>query len=145
MTDVLIYQTNDQGDIDYLEGRATLDETGLSSAAFLSLFGGNEDDSGLEEGDPKQWWGNLTETDPERQYRSQFQNLLLGLPAIPANLRRLEDTAAADLAWMTNALVESVNAEASIPALNRVKVTLSFVVNNDFFKAAFEAPWGNAS
>jgi len=143
VADVLIYQINDDGEIEYREGRVSIDEDGLASAAFLSLFGGNEDDSGLTEDDPREWWANKIETDDAQKYRSQFQHLVQALPAISANLRRLEDAAAADLAWMTESLVDSVTVAVSIPKLNRVKTEITFEVRNKIFKVAFEAPWGN--
>lgn len=121
--DVLLFQTNDDGEIEVENGRATL-TGGLETAAYLSLFGGNEPDSGRAD-DPLTWWGNLAETQPERQYRSETQYLLRSLPAIPANLRRLEQAAERDLAWMVSVnAAASVSATASIPARNRVRLVV---------------------
>lgn len=121
--DVQLFQTTDGGEITVELGVAAMDG-GLGTAVYLSLVGGNENDS-TREGDPANWWGNLGETLPERQYRSQFQYLLARLPAIPANLRRLEDAAARDLAWLQRVDAASkVEVSASIPALNRVKMVI---------------------
>ncbi len=98
---------------------------GLETAAYLSLFGGNEDDDGLQD-NTATWWANLDEVDPVRQYRSETQNLLQAIPATTGNLRRIEDAAKRDLAWfIDNNVASSVDVVASIPAINRVKLTIN--------------------
>lgn len=126
MTDVLLRQTNDGGNITILGGLLLLAE-GLETAAYLSLFGGNEDDPA--EGDTEfQWWGNLLDAEPERAYRSETQYLLRALPAIPFNLRRIEQAAGRDLKWMIDTgNARSVTAEATIPAVNRVALALVII------------------
>jgi phage gp46-like protein len=121
MTDVLLRQTNDGGDITPQGGQLLMSE-GLETAAYLSLFGGNEDDPA--EGDTTlQWWGNLLDSEPERAYRSETQFLLKSLPAIPVNLRRIEQAASRDLAWMLDTgVAQSITVEATIPAVSRVRV-----------------------
>lgn len=128
MTDVLLRQTNDGGDIT-IEGGQLLMSEGLETSAYLSLFGGNEDDpAGTDTS--RQWWGNLLEVEPERHYRSETQFLLHALPAIPFNLRRIEQAAARDLEWMLDtAAAQSVATEATIPAVNRVRVRLVIVTS----------------
>lgn len=123
MTDVLLRETNDGGDVTIQSGLLLLSE-GLESAAFLSLFGGNEDDPG-EADTSHQWWGNVLDPAPELAYRSETQFLLRSLPAIPANLRRVEQAAARDLKWMVDTgNAKSVTAEATIPAVSRVALSL---------------------
>lgn len=121
--DVLLFQTTDDGEIEVEDGRVTL-SGGLETAAYLSLFGGNEQDSGRPD-DPLTWWGNMDEGQPERRYRSETQYLLRAIPAIPANLRRIEQAAERDLSWMvsTNAAT-AVSATASMPGRNRVRLTI---------------------
>lgn len=125
--DVLLFQGNDNGDIIVEDGLVRM-SGGLETAVYLSLFGGQEQDDGRES-NPLNWWGNLGEV-PERQYRSETQYLLRSLVAIPANLRRLEDAARRDLAWMlsTGAALEIVIG-ASMPELNRVRLTIN--INGD--------------
>lgn len=123
--DVLIYQTPDDGDITVERGLVEL-SAGLESAAYLSLFGGNEEDDGRE-GNRQQWWGNLTEERPERRYRSETQHLLRSIPPIPANLRRIEEAAGRDLAWfVTVGAASSVSVSASMPGLNKVRLVVKF-------------------
>jgi len=108
--DVLLEQGNDGGEITIENGITELSD-GLANSVFLSLFGGNSDDSGLQADDPKQFWGNLSETELSKQYRSQTQNLLRALPVNTANLQRIEDAAVSDLAWMLEDLADDVQAE----------------------------------
>ncbi len=127
--DVRLFQTPDGGEIKAVNGQLQLTE-GLDTAAILSCFGGNSDDSGQTSDDSKQWWGNAGETDPAKKYRSQLQHLLKTLPLIPANLPRFEDAANADLAWMADSgVVDSVAARATMPGVNQVQVDVAFVIN----------------
>lgn len=125
MTDVLLRQTDDGGEITIENGLALLSD-GYETAAYLSLFGGNEDDPGGAD-TRQQFWGNLIEADQNAMDRSETQHLLRSIPAVPANLRRIEQAAERDLAWMVAAGVAlSVAAEASIPRLNHgaLKITV---------------------
>lgn len=127
MTDVLLRQTDDGGDIVHENGLALLSE-GLETAAYLSLFGGNQDDGGDAAGLRLQWWGNVDELEPVRRYRSETQKLLQALPAVPRNLLRLEQAAGRDLAWMLETGVAlEVSVAASIPAVNRIRLTVTIV------------------
>jgi phage gp46-like protein len=122
--DVLLFQTNDDGEIIISSGVATM-SGGLETAAYLSLFGGNRDDrAGSDE--TMTWWGNLDETTPSREYRSATQNLLALLPLTTSNLRRIEGAARADLAWMTaDKVASTVSVAASIPGLNKIKLSVA--------------------
>jgi phage gp46-like protein len=127
VTDVLLRQTNDGGDITAENGLLAMSE-GLETAAYLSLFGGNLDDEGDAASSRLQWWGNLDEVEPARVYRSETQALLRALPAVPSNLRRVEQAAGRDLAWfISSGIARSVDASASIPAVNRIRLTVNIV------------------
>lgn len=121
MTDVLMTQTADGGEISLFNGQARMSE-GLETAAFLSCFGGNIKDGGLDADLALEWWGNKSETDPNLKYRSQLQHLLSTLPLTPANLSAFEDAASADLAWFTDSVADSVAVVATMPALNTVQI-----------------------
>lgn len=126
MTDVLLRQTDDGGNIS-IQGGLLLMSDGLETAAYLSLYGGNEDDPG-EDDLTLQWWGNLLEVEPERAYRSETQFLLASMPAIPANLRRAEQAASRDLAWMlATELAQSIEVEATIPAKDRILLAITII------------------
>lgn len=139
MTDVLLRQTNDDGEITYRNGQAVMSD-GLETSAYLSLFGGNENDSGGDATERLRWWGDLTEPEETRHYRSELQNLIRSIPAIPANLRRMEDAADRDLAWMKETgLATFVGVEASIPSLNRVRVEIDIEIGDETFSFVFTA------
>jgi phage gp46-like protein len=114
MTDVLIQQTNNEGDIECVGGVVTL-TGGFESAVYLSLFGG-----------PSQWWGNLLETDPSRQYDGETEKALNGVPATPANLRKIEQAAQRDLSWLiTTKAANTVSVYASMPGVNKINFLIS--------------------
>ena len=111
--DVLLCQTNDDGEIEVIDGIVTMTGT-FSTAAYLSLFGGNEDDNGLSSS-VKTWWGNLSENEPSRRYVSETQNLLQSIPATANNLLRIEDAVKRDLNWfLTENIASYVEAAVSI-------------------------------
>lgn len=136
MTDVLLRLAPDGGDITVDNGLVLMSD-GLETAALLSLFGGNEQDPGNADSS-QQWWGNLDQTTPARTYRSETQYLLRSLPAVPANLRRIEEAASRDLAWMLESEVAtSITVAASIPALNRVRLDVSIVTRTTQLHLSF--------
>lgn len=138
--DVRLFQTVDDGEISVSGGLVAMDG-GLETAAYLSLFGGNENDDGGSES-VVTWWGNLSETEAVRQYRSETQNLLRALPATSGNLRRIEEAAGRDLAWfLSEGVASSVDVAASIPALNRVRLDVTIRAEGEESTFEFSANW----
>lgn len=145
MADPLLTHTADGGTITFVNGVLTMSD-GLRNAVYLSLFGGNEDDSGLSGDDLLQWWGNLGEADPALRYRSETQYLLRSIPAIPANMRRIDEAAERDLAWMVVFGVATlVSAQATIPALNTVRLAVKVEVNGRVYDFDFTESWSVAA
>ncbi len=144
--DVVLFHTEDGGEIEIVNGVLTMSD-GLETATYLSLFGGNERDSGLAADDRLQWWGNLGEPNEARAYRSQTQNLLRNLPATSANLRRVEDAVSRDLAWMTKTHVREVGVNVSIPKLNAIRIEVTLVMKDGTRRAplGLTAPWRTAA
>lgn len=133
--DVLLCQTVDGGEIN-VEGGLVEMSGGLPSAAYLSLFGGNEDDGGGDDVS-KTWWANLDEEDNDRQYRSETQNLLQSLPATSGNLLRIEDAVKRDLQWMIDVgAASTIEASASVPGLNRIRIIID--INAHGLESSFE-------
>lgn len=138
--DVSLFQTTDDGEITVEGGIVTMGG-GLETSAYLSLFGGNEDDDGSQDS-PVSWWANLDEIDPAKQYRSETQNLLQALAATTGNLRRIEDAANRDLAWFIESKVaSSVNVAASIPGINRIKLTIDIEAQGEESNFEFVENW----
>ena len=135
--DVLLRQTDDDGEIEVKDGLVTM-SGGLETSAYLSLFGGNENDDGRDD-NPFKWWGNIDETNPSKQYHSETQNLLQSLPATTANLRRIEDAAKRDLTWMvTDNVATDIKVSAGMPGINRVKLTIEIGAD---ITVEFEENW----
>jgi hypothetical protein len=139
--DLLLFQSDDDGEIEFIAGQPTMSD-GLATSAYLSLFGGSERDSGLTDGEALQWWANFEEPVAERRQRSQTQALLQQIPATPANLRRVEDAALADLAWMSGALDATVAVEASMPALDNISIAVSITIGQTTYEFDFASTWG---
>lgn len=144
MTDVLLYQTNDNGEIEIESGLVTL-TPGLDTAAYLSLFGGNWKDDGSQN-NRETWWGNLDEAEPAKRYRSETQYLLGTLPATSGNLRRIEDAATRDLKWLLDeAVASSLTVSASLIGLNRVKIDIIIRAEGDEAQFSFTENWRASS
>lgn len=140
MTDVLLFQTNDNGEMEIEGGLVTL-TPGLDTAAYLSLFGGNWKDDGSQN-NRQTWWGNLSEADPAQRYRSETQYLLGTIPAIPRNLRRVEDAATRDLQWLQDeAIANSLTVSASLIGLNRVKIEVIIRAEGDESQFNYTENW----
>lgn len=138
--DVLLFQTNDNGEMEIENGIVTL-SPGLETSAYLSLFGGNWKDDGSQN-NRQTWWGNLDETDPSRQYRSETQFLLGTLPATTGNLKRIEDAAKRDLSWLVDEnAASSVTVSASLIGLNRVKIEIVIRAEGNEAEFNFTENW----
>lgn len=138
--DVSLFQTDDEGDITVEGGIVTM-SGGLETSAYLSLFGGNEDDDGRAD-NPANWWANIDEVDTAREYHSETQNLLQALAATTGNLRRIEDAANRDLAWfITSKVASSINVDASIPGINRIKLTIDIEAQGEESSFEFVENW----
>lgn len=117
--DVYLFQTNNDGDIKVSDGIVQL-SSGLDTAVYLSLFGGNEDDDGLTE--TLTYWGNLGEVD---KYVSETQFLLQSIPATSNNLKRIDVAVNNDLKWLlTLKIASTVEVDVSIVGLNRVNINI---------------------
>ncbi len=137
MSDILLFQTLDDGEIEVIGGIVTQDG-GLPTSVYLSLFGGNENDDGVT--DKRNWWGNADEVEPSREYRSETQNLLKTLPAVSSNLIRLAEAARRDLQWMIDESV-ATEIEAIASLVNKDKVDLFIQIDGDQ-TLKFSENWG---
>ncbi len=138
--DVQLFQTDDDGNIIVENGLVAM-SGGLSTAAYLSLFGGNEEDNGGQD-TSLSWWGNVDENEPEKQYRSETQHLLQSIPATSGNLLRIQEAALRDLDWMLSSdVASSVSVAASIPGLNRIKLIADIKAEGEEFRFEFVENW----
>lgn len=138
--DVRLFCTPDGGNIEIVNGQVVMADS-PETAVYLSLFGGNERDTGSDGDRPLQWWGNLDEPDTQRRYRSETQSLLRAIPATPANLHRIEDAVSRDLAWMLEDLATSLSIEVTMPRLSWVAIKLEVEIDGVKYPLRFEQPW----
>ena len=97
--DVLLIETPDGGDI-VLESGLVKPCKDVSTAVYLSLFGGNKEDAGTVK-NRCTWWANtLKETPESEKMISRFQAVIAGLPLSVKNIRKAETAAALDLEWL---------------------------------------------
>ena len=134
MSSVALFQTPDDGDIKY-DARGTIaTDSGLVTAAYLSLFGGNE--SGYD------WWGDLLDSDPARKYPAETQRLLTSIPLTSYNLRRVEDAARRDLAWFIDSRAASVvDVAASVPRRDTLQLDIKIGAYGEETQFTFVENW----
>ena len=117
MTDVLIFQTPDNGDVATNDLGLIMTDS-IESAFYLSLFGGNEDGS--------TWWGDVDTLDPANKYPSKTQTILRAGTLTTGRLLDIEDASRLDLKWsLDKGAVSSLKVVATMPGLNKVLITVS--------------------
>jgi hypothetical protein len=142
--DVKIISTLDGGEINFNSGIVEMTQ-GFESIVYLLLFGGNMDDDGTKSTEKYEWWGNKLELNhPERKINSRFQNMISGLPATPANLKRLTEAARQDLAVLqSEKICDTIDITLTIPQKNRVDIEIVLLKDKrKLFETKYEANWG---
>jgi hypothetical protein len=139
--DVLLYQSDNDGDINIVGGITEM-TAGFDTMIYLTLYGGNVEDPGRDD-KSKQWWGNWTEPDPARHYRGEYQNLIQGLPASSANLVLVEGAAKRDIerAFVDTKIADKVTVAATIPARNQIKITIGIEADGKRSDYEFTENW----
>jgi phage gp46-like protein len=136
--DVLLCQTNNNGDISVVGGVMTMTPS-FETALYLSLYGANEDDDGTQATD---WWGNIDENLIERQYHSNTQRILEALTITSGNLLKVEDAVKLDLQWFLDTnIASSIDVSASVPALNKVKIEVVMLAEGVETSFEFTENW----
>lgn len=139
MTDVLLYQILDDGEVEIEDGVTTLTD-GFETALYLALFGGNIDDSAGENTELS-WWGNINE-DESSQYRSQTQFLLRSIPATSRNIKRINDAVKADLKFMLDENIASdISVSTRIPERNKAQIDVVITADGDESSFSYTENW----
>ena len=138
--DVHLFQTADDGDISVTSGIVEM-TGGLETAAYISIFGGNEDDDGSNDSN-QTWWANLNEVEQQYQFRSETQNLLQALPATSGNLIKVTNAVKRDLNWfLTLNIASSVSVAVSMPALNTICISVEITAYGEENQFQFTENW----
>jgi phage gp46-like protein len=141
--DVLLIETPDGGDFVMKDGLITADNN-YSTAFYLSLFGGNKEDSGVVKTN-KTWWGNtLKNTQKNEKLISRFQYVIRSMPLTVKNIKAAEDAAVLDLAWMVEeGIADKVEADGSTEGKNRFCIAVNIIKSEtSIYKGSFNTLWG---
>jgi phage gp46-like protein len=142
--DILLVETPDGGDFVLLDGVIVADNN-YSTAVYLSLFGGNKDDSGAVKTN-KTWWGNtLKRTEKNEKLISRFQNIIRARPLTVKNIKDAETAATLDLSWMVEeGLADKIEAIGSTKGRNRFNIEIHLIKSGEsIFNYNFDTIWGS--
>jgi phage gp46-like protein len=99
--DLPLVSTPDGGEIPIADGQFSGDRS-FNTAVYLSLFGGNSDDSGKVK-NSKTWWGNLLPGTAEYEKMvSRFQCFITAKPMTTKNIQEAIKAAELDLRWIVD-------------------------------------------
>jgi phage gp46-like protein len=141
--DVLLIETPDGGDFVMKDGLIMADSS-YSTAIYLSLFGGNKEDSGVVKTN-KTWWGNtLRDTPKNEKLISRFQYVIRSIPLTVKNIKAAENAAVLDLAWMVEeGIANKVEATGSTEGKNRFRIAINIIKSGtSIFNDSFNTLWG---
>lgn len=124
--DVLLFDTQDGAEITIFNGLISMDK-GFNSAVYLSLFGGDKDDTG-EVVNNNTWWGNKIQNISENEKLvSRFQAFITSVPLTSKNVKLAEGKVIQDLQWMIDdGIADSI--EAEIQVVGRKDINLKIVI-----------------
>lgn len=142
--DVYIYDTDDGAEISIVNGLIMPDK-GFRSAIYLSLFGGNKEDTG-EVANNNSWWGNkLDNLSENEKYISRFQAFISSVPMTSKNISLAEEKIKQDLQWfIDDEIAESISVE--IKAVDKKRIDIEIVISKAgeiIESGKFGLQWGN--
>lgn len=122
--DVLLYDTLDGAEIEIKNGLVMADE-GFRTAVYLSLFGGNSDDTG-EVVNNKTWWGNCLEgLSGNEKLVGRFAAFVRSVPMSSKNIALAESKARQDLQWfLDDGIADSVEVEITSGEKNKINLSV---------------------
>src|SRR5690554_4904739 len=131
--DVIFFQTENGGEIQVDNGIVATDG-GLATAVYLSLFGGPEDGSA--------WWGDTLARSESGRLGGNLQAATRGAALVSGNLRRFEDAATQDLAWLLRErIASSVDVTARIEQRNRLALDVEIAAYGEESRFRFVENW----
>ena len=142
--DVLLIDTPDGGDI-VIENDLIQPDKNFSTAVYLSLFGGNKDDTGKVK-NKNQWWGNyLAGISQNEKLRSRFQNIIMGLPMTVKNINDAENAAYKDLEWfIEDEIADKITIQSQTTGIKRFNLYVKIEKNIlTIFENTYHLLWGS--
>jgi phage gp46-like protein len=141
--DVLLFATVDGGELAIENGLFVSDKQ-FSSAVYLSLFGGNQDDPGKVKNN-KGWWGNcLDSVTINEKIVSRFQSIIIGLPMTIKNIREAEAAAELDLKWFKDEkIADEINVSIKSTGKHEFSLTVEILKDvSNVFENTYALQWG---
>lgn len=139
--DIRLFQTGDGGNITMVSNSDVTLTGGFETDFYMSLFGGNEDDDGSD-ASTKSAWMNLLEDDPAFHFRSRTQYLLISLPLVSGNLRKIEDAVKIDLKpYVDSGAITELAVAVSITGPRKVKIRITALADGKQIDIAFLSNW----
>lgn len=121
--DVYHYDGPNGGTINMVSGDLEM-TTGIESALYDCLFGGNRTDDGSAATVLEQWCGNEGEREEYRS-RGKFQSMLDGRPLTSALIPQLEEAGRSDIVnQMPRAVVKDASVSVYITGPKRIDVSI---------------------
>jgi phage gp46-like protein len=122
--ELLLIETPDGGDCVLTDGLLNADRA-FSTAVYISLFGGNKEDSGKVK-NKKTWWGNtLRGTPGNEKIVSRFQALTRSVPLTVKNIKDAEAAALLDLQWIKDeGIGDEIKATGTTERKNRFRLAI---------------------
>lgn len=129
--DLLLYQTDDGGEISVSNGEPVMDG-GFQSSAYLSIAVIEEESNWMNE--------YLTEI---QQLNSQYLSFIKGNSKTAENILKAEKLAYLDFKWMLDLkAVDEIIVAITSTGVERVKLTLQILANGDTIETnEFEINW----
>ena len=146
MTDLMIYETSNGGDL-YLQNQDLASSELLLQQAYISLFGGNVEAS--TRGDEiaselrKDWWGNslIFKEQPEKQFNSQTERTLNNAALTSAGRILIQRAVENDLKHLSS--IAKITVEVQIVNSSRVNIYIHFAKLNNQATKTLQFLWDN--
>jgi len=140
--DLLLADTPDGGNIS-IENDLFVCDRAFRTAVYLSLFGGNKEDSGKVK-NKKTWWGNsIPGVNENEKLVSRFQAGIAGMPMTTKNIQEAENCARLDLRWIIDeGIGNEIEISGSAATRNKFALAVNIRANGEsVFKETFTTLW----
>jgi phage gp46-like protein len=139
--DMLLVDSPDGGDL-LIENGLIKNDNQFSTAVYLSLFGGNQDDPGKTKS-KRSWWANLFYSTDSERLRSRFQFVINGFPMTVKYIREAEAAALLDLEWLkTENIADKINLSIKSTGKNTFNMDIDIKANMEtLYKNTYSLQW----